>query len=112
VEIDFTSRNLWPMAIIEELEVRAGEVRNAVLRYPDGTLKTRPLNCLYPLEIREATAERTDTTVLPEPPNPENCHSCARCHDSTIRATELCNHSKDAHWSLDDPFQGLGRYEP
>jgi hypothetical protein len=26
VEIDFTARNLWPMAIIDSLEVRAGEV--------------------------------------------------------------------------------------
>jgi hypothetical protein len=53
VEVDFTARNLWPMAIVDDLEIRAGAVRNAVLRFPDGALKTRPLNRLYPLEIQE-----------------------------------------------------------
>jgi hypothetical protein len=68
VEVDFTARNLWPMAIVDDLEIRAGAVRNAVLRLPDGALKTRPLNRLYPLEIREEEPTATEPVEPPELP--------------------------------------------
>jgi hypothetical protein len=71
VEVDFTARNLWPMAIVDDLEIRAGAVRNAVLRFPDGSLKTRPLNRLYPLEIREEEPTATEPVELPELPAAE-----------------------------------------
>jgi hypothetical protein len=40
----------WSLARVEELETRAGNVRNVKLRMPNGHVWSRPLKLVYPLE--------------------------------------------------------------
>lgn len=61
VEEPMKPRNLWKVARIEELETRAGAVRNVALRAETGRVIHRPVNKIYPLEVED------DENPVPEP---------------------------------------------
>lgn len=68
---DDTPRTRWKLAVVTELiPGRDGRVRAAHLRTSNGKILVRPVEKLYPLEIREKPEEKANekTDNIPRPP--------------------------------------------
>uniref|UniRef100_A0A914I0X9 Integrase catalytic domain-containing protein n=1 Tax=Globodera rostochiensis TaxID=31243 RepID=A0A914I0X9_GLORO len=68
VEEDYRSRNLWPMGRVTELNGFPPNIRSVQLKMVNGRVITRPVNRLYPLEVRSPEPEPVPTPEKPTEP--------------------------------------------
>jgi len=67
----YSKRLMWETGVVKELLPSSdGLVRSAIVKFPNGNLLTRAVQCLYPIELREdqpVDVEMADGTQDPEP---------------------------------------------
>jgi hypothetical protein len=62
-------RLLWVTGVVVKLfHGRDGKVRAANVRVPNGTILNRAIQCLYPIEVKQSSANEPDAAVINEQP--------------------------------------------